>query len=121
MINSLLSTIIRQVRVHGDEDNRGIPAALKGNGMSALCDLLRDQYSPFRSVTVSPHWFAANEGTVRKLTAVIFDEGAYHLLPILGDALEEAGCADTDILSHCREPRAHLRGCWVIDLLVGTR
>jgi hypothetical protein len=40
-------------------------------------------------------------------------------LPILADALEEAGCTDADILNHCRHPGEHMRGCWVIDLILG--
>ena len=42
-------------------------------------------------------------------------------LPILADALEDAGCADAAILAHCREPGEHVRGCWVVDLLTGRR
>ena len=38
---------------------------------------------------------------------------------ILADALEEAGCHDLDILAHCRQPGEHVRGCWVVDLLLG--
>jgi hypothetical protein len=40
-------------------------------------------------------------------------------MPILADALEEAGCTNVDILNHCRQPGEHVRGCWVIDLLLG--
>ena len=40
-------------------------------------------------------------------------------LPILADALEDAGCDDSDILSHCRSGPVHVRGCWVVDLLLG--
>jgi hypothetical protein len=38
-------------------------------------------------------------------------------MPILADALEEAGCDNADILAHCREPGVHVRGCWVVDLI----
>jgi hypothetical protein len=40
-------------------------------------------------------------------------------MPILADALEDAGCDNADILSHCRQPGAHVRGCWVVDLVLG--
>ena len=40
-------------------------------------------------------------------------------LPVLADALEEAGCTTEAILSHCRQPGEHVRGCWVVDLLTG--
>jgi hypothetical protein len=42
-----------------------------------------------------------------------------HRLAVLADALEEAGCIDADILNHCRQPGEHVRGCWVVDLLLG--
>jgi hypothetical protein len=40
-------------------------------------------------------------------------------MPILGDALEEAGCSDTTILDHCRQPAEHVRGCWLVDRILG--
>jgi hypothetical protein len=40
-------------------------------------------------------------------------------MPVLADALEDAGCADPAILAHCREPGPHVRGCWVVDLVLG--
>ena len=40
-------------------------------------------------------------------------------MPILADALQDAGCDHEDILSHCRGPGPHVRGCWVIDLATG--
>ena len=49
----------------------------------------------------------------------IYDARAFDRLPLLADALEDAGCADADILSHCRTPGEHVRGCWVVDLLLG--
>jgi CheY-like chemotaxis protein len=58
------------------------------------------------------HW---HDGTILKLAAWISEERAFHYLPILGDALEEAGCTKADVLNHCRQPGEHLRGCWVLD------
>ena len=40
-------------------------------------------------------------------------------LAILADALEDAGCDNADILNHCRQPGEHVRGCWVVDLVLG--
>jgi hypothetical protein len=40
-------------------------------------------------------------------------------MPILADALEDAGCANPDLLDHCRTPGVHVRGCWVLDLILG--
>lgn len=54
----------------------------------------------------------------RELPSGHFDAGR---LAILADALEEAGCTDADILSHCRSPGPHVRGCWVVDLILGKK
>jgi hypothetical protein len=62
---------------------------------------------------------AWNNGTVPALARAIYEERAWGRLPILCDALEEAGCTDAAILAHCRGPGPHARGCWVIDLLLG--
>jgi hypothetical protein len=70
-------------------------------------------------VTLSPSWQSWNHATVVKLAQAIYDERAFDCLPILADALEDAGCTDELILGHCRGPRPHVRGCWVIDLLLG--
>ena len=85
-----------------------------------LPDLLRDVFgNPFRWTLLDPSWLAWNDGTVHKIAQAIYDERAFDRLPILADALEDAGCDDADILRHCREPGEHVRGCWVIDLLLG--
>jgi hypothetical protein len=63
----------------------------------------------------------AHGGNVRKLAEAIQTELAFDRLPILADALEEAGCSDTDILEHCRFPGRHRGVCWVIDLLLGGK
>jgi len=56
---------------------------------------------------------------VVKLAESIYDERAFDRMPILADALEEAGCANADILAHCRQPGEHVRGCWAVDLILG--
>jgi hypothetical protein len=73
--------------------------------------------NPFRPPRVEPEWLAWNGGTVVQLAQAIYDERAFDRLPILADALEDAGCHDTDILAHCRQPGEHVRGCWVVDLV----
>jgi hypothetical protein len=62
-----------------------------------------------------------NELTVVKLAQRIYENRAFDLLPILADALEEAGCTDADILNHCRLIGEHVRGCWVVDLILGKQ
>jgi hypothetical protein len=75
--------------------------------------------NPFRSLTVDPRLLAWNESTVQKIAQAVYDERAFERLPILADALEEAGCTNPDILNHCRQPSEHVRGCWVVDLILG--
>ncbi|HEY1378110.1 MAG TPA: hypothetical protein VGF55_15015 [Gemmataceae bacterium] len=74
---------------------------------------------PFRPVAVDPAWLAWNHGTVPAIARRVYDERAFHDLPILADALEDAGCTDADILAHCRQGGEHVRGCWVVDLILG--
>lgn len=72
--------------------------------------------SPFRPVAFDPRW---NTSTVLCLAQAIYADRAFDRLPILADALEEAGCDHLDVLRHCREEATHARGCWVIDGLLG--
>jgi hypothetical protein len=55
---------------------------------------------------------------VRHLAREIDQRCRFQELPILADALEEAGCQDEAILTHCRAPAEHVRGCWVVDALL---
>ena len=57
--------------------------------------------------------------TVRALAEGIYADRAFDRLPILADALQDAGCDDADVLAHCRGPWPHVRGCWVVDLVLG--
>jgi len=57
--------------------------------------------------------------TVVTLAAGIVADCAFDRLPILADALEEAGCDDGEMLNHLRGNRPHKRGCWVVDLVLG--
>jgi hypothetical protein len=87
---------------------------------TALVDLTREMFgNPFRTVCLEPTWLMWNDGAVQKMAQAIYDGRRFADLPILADALEDAGCADADILTHCRTPGEHVRGCWVIDLLLG--
>jgi hypothetical protein len=90
---------------------------------SRQAELVRDIFgSPFRPApALDPSWLAWNGCTVAKLAAAIYDERRFADLPILADALEDAGCADAAILAHCRGPGEHVRGCWVVDLLTGRQ
>jgi hypothetical protein len=95
---------------------------------TAQADLLRDVFgNPFRPVvSLDLAWLAWHGGAAGKLAGVVYEERELpsgHLdagrLAVLADMLEEAGCADPDLLRHLRGPGPHVRGCWVVDLLLG--
>jgi hypothetical protein len=69
-------------------------------------------------VTVDPTWLTS---TVVSLATAIYGDRAFDRLPILADALEDAGCDNADIFNHCRQPGEHIRGCFVVDLLLGKK
>jgi hypothetical protein len=80
-------------------------------------DLLRELFgNPFRPSSMQPAW---RTQTVNGMAQHIYDDGTFGLLPVLADALEEAGCTDQAILSHLRGPGPHVRGCWALDLVLG--
>jgi hypothetical protein len=84
------------------------------------CALLRDIVgNPFRTTTIDPDWGAWNDGIVLRIAQAIYEERAFDRMPILGDALENAGCAERAILDHLRSLGPHVRGCWVLDLVLG--
>jgi hypothetical protein len=72
--------------------------------------------NPFRPVAFDPAWRTT---AVLGLAETIYADRAFDRLPILADALEDAGCDHPDVLRHCREAADHARGCWVIDGLLG--
>jgi hypothetical protein len=85
-----------------------------------LADLFREVVgNPFRSLNLDPAWLAWDDGCVQKLARRIYDERDFAALPVLADALEEAGGSDAHILRHCRGPGPHVLGCWVVDFLLG--
>jgi hypothetical protein len=83
--------------------------------------LMRDIFGPrpFRPVRLDPLCQSWNHATVPAIARHVYDDRAFHDLPLLADALEDAGCCDPDILAHCRGDGPHVRGCWVVDLLLG--
>jgi hypothetical protein len=82
--------------------------------------ILREIFgNPFRPITVNPTWLSWHGGLLVSMAQKMYDSRDFTGLPILADALEKAGCDDTDILGHCRGPGPHVRGCWVVDLLLG--
>jgi hypothetical protein len=85
--------------------------------LDAQTDLLRDIFgNPFREVELDPTWGTSD---VLAMAQGMYANREFSAMPILADALEDAGCDDEGILDHCREDREHVRGCWVVDLLLG--
>jgi hypothetical protein len=81
------------------------------------CGLIREVFgNPFRPVVADPLWLTAD---VFLLARGIYDERAFDRMPILADALQDAGCDNVNVLDHCREQGEHVRGCWVVDMLLG--
>lgn len=74
---------------------------------------------PSRPVRIDPAWLTWNDGTVVKMASTIYAEKRFADLPVLADALEEAGCTDDEILGHCRHDWEHFRGCRVLDRILG--
>jgi hypothetical protein len=82
-----------------------------------LCSLWRDVHSnPFRPVAFSPEW---RTDTALTLARQMYEAREFGAMPILADALQDAGCDNEDILNHCRSEAPHVRGCWVVDLVLG--
>lgn len=85
----------------------------------ARAPLIRDIFgNPFRTVTVDPAWLTWNDGTVPKIAQNTYANRRFEDLLILADALMDAGCHDEEILNHCRSDGPHVRGCWLLDLLL---
>jgi hypothetical protein len=84
----------------------------------AQAALLRDIFGPlpFRPVVFTPEW---RTDTALTLARQMYDSRDFSAMPILADALQDAGCDNDDILDHCRRPGEHVRGCWVVDLVLG--
>lgn len=84
---------------------------------ATLTNLIRDIFgNPFRPVTLDPRWLTS---TVIDLARIIYDERQWERMPMLADALMDAGCDSEEIIKHCQGPGPHVRGCWVVDLLTG--
>ncbi|HJZ56976.1 MAG TPA: hypothetical protein VKE74_18550 [Gemmataceae bacterium] len=95
----------------------GRPGALPEDPRVYLPAVIRDIFgNPFCPVTVEPSWLTS---TVVALAEGIDADRAFDRLPILADALQDAGCENADILDHCRSDGPHVRGCWVVDLMLG--
>ena len=75
--------------------------------------------NPFRPTLIPSHLGRSHKRIAINLAHDIYDRRAYDKLPILADALQRAGCTNREVLDHCRRDGERVRGCWVVDLLLG--
>jgi hypothetical protein len=107
-----------------DGGGRAVPGkALAGRPaeQSPYVTLLRDIFGPlpYRPIAIHPDILAWNDRLVVRLAQAIYEERRWGDMPLLGDALLDAGCDSDEILAHCRSGGEHVRGCWVVDLCLG--
>jgi hypothetical protein len=87
------------------------------NPLQEMCHLIRDIFgNPFRPATLDPAW---RTDTAVTLAKQMYESREFGAMPILADALQDAGSDSEDVLDHCRGPGPHVRGCWVVDLVLG--
>jgi hypothetical protein len=94
--------------------------ARKADELAAQCALLRCLFgNPWRPPVPPPAAVLAwNDNLVPRLARAIYEERRWHDLPLLADALLDAGCADESLLAHCRDDAGHARGCWALDTIL---
>jgi hypothetical protein len=81
--------------------------------------LIRDIFgNPFHPVAFDPRWRTSD---VLGLARAIYEDRAFDRMPVLADALMDAGCADEQVIGHCRGLGPHVRGCWVVDLVLDRK
>jgi hypothetical protein len=72
--------------------------------------------NPFRPIAFSSLW---RTDTAVLLARQMYASRDFSAMPILADALQDVGCDNGGILNHCRSGGVHVRGCWVVDLILG--
>jgi len=98
---------------------RDYPGSLREDHCVYLPAIIRDIFgNPFRPVTLDSTW---RTSTAVALAQQMYESRDFSPMPILADALQDAGCDHPDILSHCRGDGVHVRGCWVVDLVLAKQ
>jgi hypothetical protein len=111
----------RAMRRRGEWDTASSETLAEARDASAAamahqCDLLRCiMGTPFGQQTFDQSW---RTETAVALARQQYESRDFLLMPIMGDALADAGCPDGDVLEHCRGPNNHVRGCHVVDLVL---
>jgi hypothetical protein len=112
-----LNVIGIALRTSSTEDGLVVSVAERSHQVVLLRDILGPSCPPLR-VLVDQAWLRSDEGLVPAIAREIYNQSRWDLIPMLADALEKAGCSEETILSHCRSGQQHVRGCWIVDLLL---
>lgn len=108
------STVFPSDHLRAEEFRRGVALLERDEAANLLRDIFGN---PFRPVAYDAAW---RTSTATALAAQMYESREFSAMPILADALQDAGCDCDDILNHCRDAHAtHVRGCWVVDLVLG--
>ena len=105
-------SLARPPRIGGESTDDWYGRA-RARNVSLLRDLLGN---PFRPVVFAPEW---STDTAVTLARQMYESREFGAMPILADALQDAGCDSEEVLNHCRSGGTHVRGCWVCDLVLG--
>jgi sulfur relay (sulfurtransferase) complex TusBCD TusD component (DsrE family) len=115
---ALYSGAARADREAAWDDYEAAVARLTDDELAGAAQILRDVIgNPFRPASLPLACLTWNAGALAALARGIRAEQRFDELPILADALQEAGCYDPAVLEHCRDPGPHVRGCWLLDHL----
>ncbi len=107
--------------INGEHARDGVPVVEPAGSLLRLGDVLRSGPVRLRLRTASriePSWLTWQGGLVVSMARWMYESRDFSDMPILADALEDAGCPNQDILAHCRSGGDHERGCWVVDVLL---
>jgi hypothetical protein len=123
-INSLARLRLRLPPIgppYQDQIGREKWHATRAEANVAVLEVIRDIFgNPFQpSPKISERVLAWGDGVVPALARGIYEDRAFDRLPILADALQDAGCDNEAILAHLHSPGPHVRGCWAVDLILG--
>jgi hypothetical protein len=123
-LREVLELLERRAEAGPHSGRSSRPVDLNWGGISeaddlrVLAPLVRDLFgNPFRPAVIVP---SCLNTAVLAIARGVYEERAFDQLSILADALEDAGCDNAEILTHCRRPGQHVRGCWVVDLILSN-
>jgi carbon storage regulator CsrA len=110
--------VVTVIEVRGDKVRLGVVAPREKSVHRR--EVWEALYGPWPLPVLDPAWLTWNDGTVLRLAGAIAEQGNYDALPILADALEEAGCTDAAILDHCRSCHPDSRSSWVVNFILSA-